>query len=286
MKILIGIPARYASTRLPAKPLLKISRKEMLVRVWEIAQKVAQKYPSGEVICAVATEDQRILNFCEEKGIKCYLTSENCKTGTDRIAELVSKLDEKPEFIINLQGDNPTCPPWFLTSLIDAYKKDNNIAVATPVVNLTWETLEKLKESKKKNPYSGTTCIVKLDTGVGIEGITEEKEWDAVWFSKNIIPAVRKEDKLKAVSPEFSPVLRHIGLYAYRTDVLEQIGTLKDTLYSDEVTEGLEQLKFLSMGLKVKAVKVDYQGREALSGVDSPDDLKKAEDFFNTYGEY
>ncbi len=286
MKILIGIPARYASTRLPGKPLLKIAGKEMLVRVWEIAQKTAAKYPTGEVHCAIATEDQRIVDFCKEKNMECYLTSDDHPTGTDRIAELVEKVDGNPEFVINLQGDNPTCPPWFLEAMIDSYRKDNSVEVVTPCVNLTWETLSALKKSKEKNPYSGTTCIVNAKAGSGIEGITKESEWDAVWFSKNIVPALRKEDKLKELSPEFSPILRHIGLYSYRTDVLSKIGKVKDTIYSDGVTEGLEQLKFLNMGLNVKLVKVDYQGRQALSGVDSPADRDKAEEFFNKYGEY
>lgn len=286
MKVLIGIPARYASTRLPGKPLIKIAGKEMLIRVWEIATKVAAQYPAGEVHPAIATEDQRIVDFCNENNMECYLTSEACKTGTDRIAELVEKVDGTPEFIINLQGDNPTCPPWFLTKMIDCYRNDNSVEVVTPCVNLDWDTLDALKTAKQKNPYSGTTCIVNAKMGAGIEAITKQDEWDAVWFSKNIVPAVRKEDKLKAISPEFSPILRHIGLYSYRTDVLEKIGQAEDTIYSEGETEGLEQLKFLSMGLNVKLVKVDYQGRQALSGVDSPADRDKAEEFFEKYGEF
>lgn len=286
MKILIGIPARYASSRLPGKPLAKIAGKEMIVRVWEIAQKVKESYPAGEVQCAIATEDQRIVDFCSANNMECYLTSEACKTGTDRIAELVEKVEEKPDFVINLQGDNPTCPPWFLTAMIDCYKKDNSVEVATPCVNLTWDTLERLRESKKKNPFSGTCAVVDAELGKGIEAITESNEWKALWFSKNIIPAVRKEDKLKAISPEFSPILRHVGLYAYRTDVLSRIKTVSDSIYSEGETEGLEQLKFLQMGMNVKVVKVDYRGREALSGVDSPDDIVKAEAFFEKYGEF
>lgn len=286
MKVLIGIPARYASTRLPGKPLMKIAGKEMLVRVWDIAKKVAASYPEGMVECAVATEDKRIQDFCDENGITCFITSESCETGTDRIAELVDKVDGNPEYVVNLQGDNPTCPPWFLQQLIDAWLEDNSVAVSTTVVNLTWEMLEKFKESKKSTPYSGTCAIVKLEPGEGIEGITEKDSWDCTWFSKNVIPCVRKEEKLKEISPIYSPVLRHPGLYAYKTEVLKQIGSVKDTLYSDGVTEGLEQLKFLAMGLKVKAVKVDYRGKKALSGVDSPIDLERAEEFFKTYGEF
>lgn len=286
MKILIGIPARYASTRLPGKPLMKIAGKEMITRVWEIAQKVANNYPEGMVKCAVATEDQRILDFCNDNGIECHLTSEKCETGTDRIAELVEKVDGNPEFVVNLQGDNPTCPPWFLESLINSYLNDNDVEVATPVVNLTWEMLEKLKEAKKSTPFSGTCAIVKAAPAEGMKTITDHDEWDAVWFSKTIVPTIRKEEKLKEISPAFSPVLRHIGLYAYRADVLKQIGEVKDTLYSSGETEGLEQLKFLSMGLKVKAVKVDYRGKDALSGVDSPIDLERAEEFFNKHGEF
>ncbi len=286
MKVLIGIPARYASTRLPGKPLMKIGDREMLVRVWETAQSVASHYPAGVVQCAIATEDTRILDFCNQHDMACYITSPDCQTGTDRIAQLADLVPHRPDFIVNLQGDNPTCPPWFIKSMIDGFLKDTTIEVITPVVNLSWDTLERFKESKIATPYSGTCCIVDLPAGAGIEAILTQNNFKARWFSKNIIPAIRKTDKLKAQSPEYSPILRHVGLYGFRYDVLMQIGTQADTLYSSDITEGLEQLKFISMGLHVSVVKVDYQGREALSGVDSPKDLEKATAFFEKYGDY
>ncbi len=282
--ILIGIPARYASTRLPGKPLAKIAGKEMIARVWEIAKIAASKYPIGIVKCAIATEDERILNFCREHNMECHHTSVSCETGTDRVAELIDKVNFKTDFVVNLQGDNPSCPPWFLTALIDTYLNDNSVEVVTPCVNLTWETYERLKQAKRITPYSGTTVIVRADSE--IKSITEGTKWDAVWFSKSIIPVIRKVEKLKEISPIYSPVLRHIGLYSYRQDVLRSISQSKDSIYGSSFCEGLEQLKFIEIGKKVKVVKVNYRGREVLSGVDTVEDLKRTEAIFEKYGEF
>jgi 3-deoxy-manno-octulosonate cytidylyltransferase (CMP-KDO synthetase) len=151
VKTLIVIPARYGSSRFPGKPLAKIAGKEMLLRVYEIAKK-------GTVDCdahiVVATEDERIFNFCKEHEIECLMTSDKCKTGSDRICEAVNILNENPDFIINLQGDNPVCPPSFVRELIRTFEEDQSADLVTPVVQLTWKELDELRENKKTTPFS------------------------------------------------------------------------------------------------------------------------------------
>ena len=269
MKLLIAIPARYASTRFPGKPLATILGKPMLQRVYEIALKAASHYKN--IDCVIATEDKRIMDFCKSHNIESVLTSENCKTGTDRIQEILGHLKRDPDFIVNLQGDNPLCPPWIINAIIDAYKNDQSIEVATPCVRLTWQELEKFRNHKKTTPFSGTTVVV-------------NKNMQAIWFSKNILPAIRNEEKYKKTDPNFSPVLRHIGLYGYRTDILNQIHSLEESYY--EQYEGLEQLRFLENGIKINVVMVDYKGRESMSGIDSPQDIERAEQLLTKYGEF
>ncbi len=264
-KITIVIPARYASKRFPGKPLVKIAGKEMLLRVWEIAKIVQKKKNNVDII--VATDDKRIKNFCIKHKIKYVMTSETCRSGTERSIEAVKKLNYKPDFVINLQGDNPLCPHWFLEEMIDYYQNNPDIEVITPCVNLTWKELDKLRSQKEKNPFSGTTVII-------------NNKNHAIWFSKNIIPAIRKE-KERRLKNNYSPIYRHIGLYGYGFNSLIKILKLKKTEY--EALEGLEQLGILEAGINIKMIKVNYRNREGMSGIDSPDDLVIAEKIFKQY---
>ena len=268
MKTLIGIPARYGSTRFPGKPLAKIKGKEMLLRVWENAMSAAKKFEGCEAV--VATDDERIMDFCKEHNISAVMTSSDCRTGTDRIVEAADSFAEKPEFVVNLQGDNPICPSWFLEAVIGEYYKDNSIETVTPVVNLKWSELDDLREHKKATPFSGTTAVFDANN-------------DAFFFSKNIIPAVRKEEKLREAS-EFSPVYRQIGLYGYRYDILKKISSLPEGKY--EKLEGLEQLRWIENKIKVRCVEVNYRNYDkmaALSGVDSPEDVARVEKVLDEY---
>ena len=267
VKTLVVIPARYGSSRFPGKPLAKIAGKEMLLRVVDIARK-GTAHTDARIV--VATEDERITDFCKMHGIECLMTSDACKTGSDRVCEAVKILDIKPELIINLQGDNPVCPPWFIEELIKAFEEDPTVDLVTPCTELSWEALDKLRESKKSTPLSGSTCVA-------------DKDGYALWFSKNIIPAVRKEDALREKGGK-SPVLRHIGLYGYKYDSLFKFKSLEEGIY--EKLEGLEQLRFLENGMKIKIAKVDYRQFEGMSGVDSPEDVKRAEALFAKYGEF
>lgn len=271
MKTVIVIPARYGSSRFPGKPLMKIAGKEMLFRVWENASKAASKFEGCEVI--VATEDSRIMDFCASKGINAMMTSDKCLTGTDRVVEVVSNLSQKPEFVVNLQGDNPICPTWFIEAIVGEYYNDNSVQAVTPVVNMKWAELDSLRSSKEKSPFSGTTAVF------------NDKN-DAFYFSKNIIPAIRKEEAYREKS-EFSPVYRHVGLYGYKREILEKIAKLPEGIY--EKLEGLEQLRWLENGIKVRCVKVDYKGFEkmaGLSGVDTPEDIIRVEAVIKEYGDF
>lgn len=266
---LIVIPSRYASTRLPRKPLLKIAGKEMVKRVYENAMIVAKRLSDVSVV--VATDDERIEKFCKENEINVLMVTDPCRSGTERVANTVLKLNKDVQFVINLQGDNPTCPPWFVEQMILELRKNNNVEIVTPCVNLTWQGLDNLRDAKKNNPFSGTTVVF-------------NKDKKAIWFSKQIIPAIKKEEKLRE-ELEFSPIYRHIGLYGYRKEtLLDKIGKLEETEY--EKLEGLEQLAWVENNLYVKMVPVDYRGRSEMSGVDTEDDLKRAEKIISQEGDF
>jgi len=257
MKTAIIIPARYGSTRFPGKPLTMIAGKTMLTRVVEIAQKVAKKLP--DITVAVATEDERILKHAENDiDVKCVMTSDNCATGSDRVLEALEKLDGDFDFVLGLQGDAPFTPIDAPIKMIEAFQNNNNINVVTPVMNLRWEELDKLREQKKTTPFSGTTAIL-------------NKEGQALWFSKNILPAIRKENLADA----YSPVYQHVGLYGYRVDVLKQFVSLPQGHY--EQLEGLEQLRLLENNISVQTVTIEVDPGLAQAGIDSPEDVERAE---------
>lgn len=263
----IIIPARYASTRLPGKPLAMIAGKTMLQRVVEIAQAAASTHSGVSV--TVATDDERIEAHCKSIGVAFVRTSPDCATGTDRVADAAKQLKEKVDFILNLQGDAPLTPPDFLTRMIDAFFQSPCDAV-TPVTRMTWAQLDKLRQNKLATPFSGTTAAF------------DEKTGKAFWFSKNIIPAMRKEDSLRPKG-ELSPVYRHIGLYGYAPEMLQRYGTLPEGFY--EKLEGLEQLRVIEAGYFLRCVPVEYGTRASMSGVDSPEDISRAEALIAQHGE-
>ena len=273
MKTLIVIPARYASTRFPGKPLVKLNGVEMLVRVWNIAKFVCEKIQHTQAV--VATEDTNnnpIPEFCKEKNIQYVTTSEKCQSGTDRSWEVASRQQQLPEVIINLQGDNPLCPPEFITTVINAFSTYKNAQVITPCTKLSWEELDELREAKKITKHSGTTVTFNADTNT------------AYWFSKQMIPAIKKEKELREASEE-SPVFRHIGLYGYRFESLKFFANTPKTNY--ESLEELEQLRFIEHQIPIHLVQVKYPlgyGKMA-SGIDSPEDMERAEKLIKLYGE-
>ena len=260
MKTAIIIPARYGSTRFPGKPLALLGGKPVLSHVVDIAKQVTEK--KDNVTYHVATDDDRIKIFCDDNAIPVIQSTTPYETGTDRVMGAIKTLSTPPDFIINLQGDAPFTPADFVLDIITSYQKNSSADIVTPVVRLTWDELDALRESKKTTPFSGTTAIL-------------DKNNRALWFSKNIIPAIRKEDRTQT----YSPVYRHIGLYGYARTALEKYITLPQSHY--EQLEGLEQLRALENGMTFQAVVVDYAGRPAMTGIDSPEDLTRAESLLN-----
>lgn len=264
---LIVIPARYGSSRLPGKPLLEIAGKTMLSRVCDIARKAA----SGRkgVTLAVATEDIRIKQYAETLDVHAVLTDDSCKTGSDRALQAVERMGAKPDIVINLQGDAPLTPPHFISALLDTLDADQAADAATPVVPLSWEALDNLRAHKAQSPFSGTTAIV-------------DTENYARWFSKTIIPALRDEAKLQE-NEKISPVLQHVGLYAFRLETLRRFVSLPQSHY--EQLESLEQLRLLEHNMRLHCVRVSYEGYPAHGGVDTEADLARAEAIIEEHGE-
>lgn len=258
-KSVIIIPARYQSTRFPGKPLAMIAGKTLLQRVYEIARAASESLADVEIY--VATDDERIQQHAKELGAQVVMTASECKTGSDRALAACLLLPSTPDIVVNLQGDAPLTPPYFITAILSKLREDPQCDVATPVAQLTWQALDDLRNSKIERPFSGTTAIVDANE-------------NALWFSKNIIPALRQEEKLRQAG-EMSPIFRHVGLYGYRFSALQKFETLSEGHY--ESLEGLEQLRFLEHGMNIKAVKVDYGMLPSMSGVDTPEDAEKTE---------
>lgn len=267
MKTLIVIPARYGSTRLPGKPLAMIAGRSLLARVISIASQASQNDPSVQTV--VATDDERIATHARECGVACVITPTDCPTGTDRVYQAMKQSTFEADFILNLQGDAPFTPPEFLRALMKSFSHAP-CDVVTPVTQLSWNELDTLRENKKTTPFSGTTVAFDEKTGM------------AHWFSKNIIPAVRKELALR-VEAGPSPVWRHIGLYGFSRQMLETFVSLPEGRF--EALEGLEQLRILEHGYKIRCVPVTPLGRPSMSGIDSPEDIARGESLIADYGD-
>jgi 3-deoxy-manno-octulosonate cytidylyltransferase (CMP-KDO synthetase) len=232
----------------------------MIYRVWKLAKSARN---IDEVF--IATDDQRIQEHAQSFGARVIMTESNHPTGTDRVYHAVGQLKSKPEIIINLQGDAVLTPPWIIQDLIDALTHDPEIKMATLASQLSWESYDHLVKSKTTSKSSGTT-------------VTFDKNSDALYFSKSIIPFVRNKDEKSILSP----VYKHIGIYGYRYATLQEFVHLEQTPL--EKTESLEQLRLLENGIKIKVVTTDLNGR-TMWGVDSPEDVKTVEDIIDRDGE-
>ncbi|MCF0235088.1 MAG: 3-deoxy-manno-octulosonate cytidylyltransferase, partial [Thermoguttaceae bacterium] len=226
---------------------------------------VATETPSAE------TPSGRIVDFCQKRGIPVLVTSASCRSVSDRAWEVAKNWSTRPDVVVNLQGDNPTCPSDFIVKIVAALGKKPEASVASIYTRLDWSALDRLRESKKSAPFSGTTVAL------GVDGT-------ALWFSKNIIPAIRDEVKLRETE-KFSPVCRHVGVYAYRYDALKFFAESDKSRY--EELEQLEQLRFLENGYKIQMTRAEYPlGYENItSGVDSPEDLARAAAIIREFGE-
>lgn len=239
MRVLGIIPARYGSSRFPGKPLIDLKGKTMIQRVLEGTSR-------STLLSAVvvATDDTRIADHVKAIGGKVLMTSPTHPTGTDRCAEVVRQLNEQFDVVINIQGDEP---------LVDARQLDQLLgAFSDPAVQIATLASRNIDLEAIHNPNR-------------IKVVVDNKN-DALYFSRSAIPNTvnAKEDPLKSY-----PYLRHIGLYAYRPEVLLQISQLPET--SLEKTESLEQLRWLYHGLAIRVVETAIE----TPNIDTPEDVAK-----------
>lgn len=242
MKILGVIPARYESSRFPGKPLADIMGKTMIQRVAEQVQKCSLV---NEVI--VATDNERICDNVSKAGFKVIMTGKHHCSGTDRIGEVVDKLSEAGinfDIVINIQGDEPFIDPVQIEEIISLFN-DKEVQIGTLVKRIH-------SEEELHNPN-----VVKVVFG---------KHQQALYFSRSAIPFHRGNDNHWTESVQY---FKHIGMYAYRSDVLKQLVRLDPTAL--ELAESLEQLRWLENGYKIH---VHITELESVA-VDTPDDLKK-----------
>ncbi|MCK6648869.1 MAG: 3-deoxy-manno-octulosonate cytidylyltransferase [Bacteroidia bacterium] len=240
MNIVGIIPARFASTRFPGKPLIDIAGKTMIQRVYEQSKRSKSL---TEVV--VATDDERIAAHVRSWGGNVVMTNEQHQSGTDRCFEAIEKFDINADVVINIQGDEPFIHPEQI-DLVASCFNSKEVELATLV-------------KKINNPeelFNPNTPKVVLNS---------KKE--AIYFSRQTIPYIRgKQQEEWLQSHTF---YKHIGIYAYRTDVLATITQLKQSEL--ELAEALEQLRWIENGYKIKVEITDYES----VAIDTPDDLKK-----------
>ena len=266
MKTAIVIPARYGSTRFPGKPLAAIAGRTMLARVVDVARAAARV--AGASV-TVATDDRRIADAAAGLGVEVVMTPPDLVSGTDRTKAALDLVASPAAFAINLQGDAPFTPPRYLIRLMEAARGAHAGAdVVTPVTAMDWDALDALRRQKETAPFSGTTCVRHADGR-------------AIWFSKNILPAMRDEAALRRAG-DTAPVWRHIGLYGYRRAALDAFCSWPPSPY--ERLEGLEQLRFLEHGATVAAIEVEPSAL-AMSGIDTPQDIEIAEALIRAHGD-
>lgn len=242
MKFIGIIPARYASTRFPGKPLAMLGRRTVIQRVYEQAAAVLEE-------AYVATDDERIFKAVEEFGGRAVMTRQDHKSGTDRIEEAAEKIGTQADVIINIQGDEPFIQKSQIETLKSLFENpDTQIG-----------TLGKKFES------------VEAVTNPNSPKIVTDKNGFALYFSRSIIPYIRGKEQAEWL--QHFPFLKHLGLYAYRRDVLRQITQLPQSPL--EMAESLEQLRWLENGYRIRVGLTDVE----TVGIDTPDDLRRAEEF-------
>lgn len=245
MKFLGIIPARYASTRFPAKPLALLGGKTVIQRVYEqVAGVLDDAY--------VATDDERIEAVVKAFGGKVVMTSVHHKSGTDRCFEAASKIGGDFDVVVNIQGDEPFIQPSQLHS-IQACFDDPATQIATLVKPFTADN----DISMLENPNSPKVVL--------------DKNRNALYFSRSVIPYLRNVEKADWLKRH--TFYKHIGLYAYRVEVLKEITSLPQSPL--ELAESLEQLRWLENGYIIKAGVTEVE----TIGIDTPEDLARAEEF-------
>ncbi len=222
MKVLCVIPARYASTRLPGKPLKDIAGKPMICRVYERACMAARV---EKVI--VATDDERILQAVKENGGLAMMTAKDHPTGTDRLAEVAEAFPDM-DLIINVQGDEPLIEPSLIDDLAAVFDEDPELCMATVMTEMK-------DEAEQKNPNN-------------VKVVTDCKGY-ALYFSRSLLPYPRRQG--------MAPVYKHVGIYAYKRDFLLSYAKMESTPL--EQSESLEQLRALENGYRIKVIETKHR---------------------------
>ncbi len=234
------IPARFGSTRFPGKPLAKISGKSLIQRTYENAKKCNAL---DELV--VATDDRKIFNHVTSFGGKSVMTSSDCPTGTERLAEAVKENYPDTDLIVNIQGDEPFLEPDVIVKVIQALDDDLVAVMSTAVV--------KIDSEEDALNYSVNKCVM-------------DENGNALYFSRTLIPSGHGG----SWRPDIT-YYKHLGIYGYRRDFLLHYADLQPTPL--QLAEDLEQLKVLEHGFRIKVAVVESNS----IGVDHPEDIKKVE---------
>lgn len=245
MKFIGIIPARYASTRFPGKPLALLDGKPVIQHVYE---KVAAVLEAAYV----ATDDERIYDVVKSFGGQVVMTRTDHKSGTDRIEEAIEKIGGEWDVVVNVQGDEPFVAKSQLDTICHCFD-DPTTQIAT--LGKPFESMGAVQ-----NPNSPKIVVDNMGF--------------AMYFSRSVIPYVRGKEKSSWLT--HYPFLKHLGIYAYRKDVLRQVTQLPQS--SLEIAESLEQLRWLQNGFKIKVGTTDVE----TVGIDTPQDLERAEEFLKT----
>lgn len=239
------IPARYASTRFPGKPLALLGNKPVIQHVYEQASSVLSDV-------WVATDDDRIREAVKKFGGRVVMTRADHKSGTDRIEEAAEKTGTQADVIINIQGDEPFVQPSQIKTLMQLF---DNADTQIGTLGKHFENIEAVR-----NPNSPK--------------IVTDKQGFALYFSRSVIPYIRGAQDNEWLS--HFPFLKHLGLYAYRREVLHEITQLPQS--SLEIAESLEQLRWLENGYRIRVGLTDVE----TVGIDTPEDLQRAEEFLKS----
>ena len=245
MKFIGVIPARYASTRFPGKPLAMLGGKSVIQRVYEQVSSVLDS-------AYVATDDERIRQAVEAFGGKAVMTSPDHKSGTDRIEEAVRKIGGSFDVVINIQGDEPFIQRSQLEEIIRCFD-DAETQIAT-----------------LGKPFDKAQGFAAVENPNSPKIVVDNRGY-ALYFSRSVIPFIRGKETTEWM--DHYPFLKHLGIYAYRTEVLHEITRLPQS--SLELAESLEQLRWLQNGYRIKVGLTDVE----TVGIDTPEDLERAEAF-------
>jgi len=257
MNVIILIPARYASSRYPGKPLVALkgaggTAKPLIQRSIEAARRV-----SGVSGVFVVTDDDRIAEGCAPARVGVIMTSPECRNGTERCAEALAELHE-PDLVINFQGDALLTPASFVEALIKHMESNPDALVATPAMRLRSEEVAALLREEAAGRVGGTTVVT-------------DNRGRALYFSKRLIPHLPQW----AAEAEPTPMKLHVGVYAYRPQALK---LYSETPLSElETLEGLEQLRFLDVDVPVHVVEVETP-TFALRELNNPEDVAPIEE--------